>query len=186
VVERPDGDDRGQPLLALRVASEGSRAIRDSPVLECGIGVGGRAMPVSAAKRAIGLPDVVVARSARQLFVNQLVDFRHEAIKRIGYRHTFVHAGDHDGASMAQVGPTRATSLVKRLFGLGRLTKHRSEGLRLTDVVNPSVVYVERSGTFDRQLRRLGADLDCCDNARGGCHDGSGAEGDHWLAFLLA
>jgi hypothetical protein len=87
---------------------------------------------------------------------------------------------------MAQVGPTRATSLVKRLFGLGRLTKHRSEGLRLTDVVNPSVVYVERSGTFDRQLRRLGADLDCCDNARGGCHDGSGAEGDHWLAFLLA
>lgn len=107
-------------MLALRVASEGSRAVRDSAVLECGIGVGGRAVPVSAAKRAIGLADVVVARSTRQLFVNQLVDFRHKAIKRIGYRHTFVHAGDHDGASMAQVGPTRATSLVKRLFGLGR------------------------------------------------------------------
>ncbi len=110
----------GQPLLALRAGSEGSWAVRDSAVLSRGIGVGRRSVPVSTAQRAISLADVVVAGSTRELFVHQPVDFRHEAVSRIGDRHTFLRARDHAGASMPKHCPA-AASLVKPSLALGLL-----------------------------------------------------------------
>jgi hypothetical protein len=74
-------------LLALRVGSECSWAMRDSEVFSCSVGVGRRTMPISAAERAIGLADVA-AWSPRQHVVDQLVDVRNEEVHRIGHRLT--------------------------------------------------------------------------------------------------